>query len=572
MSLQLAARHLASKGRGPDTQLVHMTTGELKSLQDLARAHGTSLTINPDTGLPEAFKLKSLLPLAAGLALGPAGLGLTAAQAGLAAGAIGTIAGGSLEKGIMAGLGAYGGAGLGAGLLGAGTAAAQQAAIASLEQGASQAAMNEAAAQATLAAQASPFETAMKGFGSLGSSAGRDAFMGSVGGGKGLLQYGLAAAAPLMVTPQPQTTTQMPGSSSPPPKYLFERKLNPPGSPTYFTDRYTRMAEGGSTSKYSGKRYMDSLGSSAYSAYDRPLPTTDEIITGTVGVDFEYVYDPITKTYKKVRKQKPGVADVSALPGVNAAGFSNSGGVGGMGGIGDYGGTTAGGFGYGMGDGGVGLIGLGQSLAGMGLTGIGNALAGYGIGQLGAAEAQAAADAAALSSMGAVAADAAAAAGINQGAADAAANDANSGDAAAAAAAGYAAADAVGGGSMTGGVDGGWGADGGDGLAKGGLAALSRDGISHLGDYSDGGRLLRGPGDGVSDSIPAVIGRKRPARLADGEFVVPARIVSELGNGSTEAGARKLYAMMDRVQRARGKTVGKGKVAKNTRADKYLPA
>ncbi len=97
-------------------------------------------------------------------------------------------------------------------------------------------------------------------------------------------------------------------------------------------------------------------------------------------------------------------------------------------------------------------------------------------------------------------------------------------------------------------------------------------GISHLGDYSDGGRLLRGPGDGVSDSIPAVIGKKQPARLADGEFVVPARIVSELGNGSTEAGARKLYAMMDRIQKARGKTVGKGKVAKNSRSEKYLPA
>ena len=79
-------------------------------------------------------------------------------------------------------------------------------------------------------------------------------------------------------------------------------------------------------------------------------------------------------------------------------------------------------------------------------------------------------------------------------------------------------------------------------------------------------------GDGVSDSIPAVIGNKQPARLADGEFVVPARIVSELGNGSTEAGARQLYAMMDRIQKARGKTTGKGKMAKDTKASKYLPA
>jgi len=118
----------------------------------------------------------------------------------------------------------------------------------------------------------------------------------------------------------------------------------------------------------------------------------------------------------------------------------------------------------------------------------------------------------------------------------------------------------------------GGGAPGEGGWAAGGIASLARGGQSHLGDYSDGGRMLRGPGDGVSDSIPATIGNKRPARLADGEFVVPARIVSELGNGSSEAGARKLYAMMDRVQRARKKSIGKNKVAVNSRAAKLLPA
>ena len=97
-------------------------------------------------------------------------------------------------------------------------------------------------------------------------------------------------------------------------------------------------------------------------------------------------------------------------------------------------------------------------------------------------------------------------------------------------------------------------------------------GIASLGGYSDGGRLTRGPGDGVSDSIPASIGGRQPARLADGEFVVPARIVSELGNGSTDAGARRLYDMMDRVQSSRSKTMGKGKVAKNTKAYQALPA
>jgi hypothetical protein len=108
--------------------------------------------------------------------------------------------------------------------------------------------------------------------------------------------------------------------------------------------------------------------------------------------------------------------------------------------------------------------------------------------------------------------------------------------------------------------------------ATGGAIAFNEGGLGSLGGYSDGGRLLRGPGDGVSDNIPATIGDRQPARLADGEFVVPARIVSEIGNGSTEAGARKLYAMMDRVQRARRKTVGKNKVATDTNAERLLPA
>jgi hypothetical protein len=104
--------------------------------------------------------------------------------------------------------------------------------------------------------------------------------------------------------------------------------------------------------------------------------------------------------------------------------------------------------------------------------------------------------------------------------------------------------------------------------AGGGL--MAGGGIASLGSYSDGGRLLKGPGDGVSDSIPAVIGEHQEARLADGEFVVPARIVSELGNGSTEAGARKLYSMMDRIQKARKKSLKN--VAADSKAEKMLPA
>jgi hypothetical protein len=103
--------------------------------------------------------------------------------------------------------------------------------------------------------------------------------------------------------------------------------------------------------------------------------------------------------------------------------------------------------------------------------------------------------------------------------------------------------------------------------AQGGVAH-SADGIASLGSYSDGGQLLKGPGDGMSDHIPATIGNKQPARLADGEFVIPADVVSHLGNGSTDAGAKHLYKMMDKIRKAR---TGNPKQGKQINANKFLP-
>ena len=97
----------------------------------------------------------------------------------------------------------------------------------------------------------------------------------------------------------------------------------------------------------------------------------------------------------------------------------------------------------------------------------------------------------------------------------------------------------------------------------------SGGGISSLGSYSDGGRMLKGPGDGMSDDIPARIGSKQEARLADGEFVVPADVVSHLGNGSTDAGAKQLYSMMDKVRQAR---TGRKSQGRQIRPHKYMPA
>ena len=101
--------------------------------------------------------------------------------------------------------------------------------------------------------------------------------------------------------------------------------------------------------------------------------------------------------------------------------------------------------------------------------------------------------------------------------------------------------------------------------AGGGIA-----GAPNLGSYAAGGnpRLLKGPGDGMSDNIPATIGGHQPARLADGEFVVPADVVSHLGNGSTDAGANKLHSMMDKVRKAR---TGTKKQGKQIKADKFVP-
>jgi hypothetical protein len=86
--------------------------------------------------------------------------------------------------------------------------------------------------------------------------------------------------------------------------------------------------------------------------------------------------------------------------------------------------------------------------------------------------------------------------------------------------------------------------------------------------YAHGG-YLDGQGDGMSDSIPATIEGKQPARLADGEFVIPADVVSHLGNGSSKAGSKRLYKMLDKVRRAR---TGHSKQGKQIKADKYLPA
>ena len=391
MSLELAAQHLASRGRKGDSMLVHMAPEEVSGLQALAMAGGGTLTLNPDTGLPEANFLKRMLPMIIGAGITAATGGAAAPwMIGLGLGGAETIRTGSLEKGLMAGLGAYGGAGLAGGLAAAGAASpttaaqalgtsaatgagSQAAMLAGQNAGFGQAGVNALAGSAGTAAGATPVATNVLSAGvkGLGTAGGPSAAVSAMGGGAQAAKYGLAALSPTL---QPDEAKPYDGGGPNPYEYSYD-----PNNQTY-----TRVPV--------GTRQRDIL-----------KPTTSMMAAG---------------------------GPIEALSDRNQ-----------------------------------------------------------------------------VETM----------------------------------------------------------------MANGGQM-FARGGVSHLGDYSDGGRLLKGPGDGVSDSIPATIANKRPARLADGEFVVPARIVSELGNGSTEAGARKLYAMMDRVQKARGKTTGKDRVAVNSRAEKLLPA
>jgi hypothetical protein len=256
MSLQTAAQHIASQGRGQDKILVHMTPGEVKGLQAIAMAHGGSLTINPKTGLPEAGFLSNLLPMIAGVALTAVTGGAAAPwMIGLGVGGATALATGSLKKGLMAGLGAFGGAGIGSALSAAGAATTapgvtgtvgglaetgaagakaltQQTAVNSataantaaqaaqqniLASGGSQLAADNAFRQVYLnqVANYSPVTAAgtLSNVGQMGTGAAnlvsnapgaRDAFMGNIGGIKGLAGSASSALSPVVgAEPEP---------------------------------------------------------------------------------------------------------------------------------------------------------------------------------------------------------------------------------------------------------------------------------------------------------------------------------------------------------------------------------
>jgi hypothetical protein len=189
MSLQLLAKQMEAKGRKGDSMLVHMTAKEVAALQKMAESAGGSLSVNPETGLVEANFLKRMLPTLVGVGVGMFAGPMAGAAAGAAVGGYQAkrndqdVAMGAL----MGGLGGYGGASLGAGLGAAGNAAASQAATAA-----------NPAFMGPMPGAAGGFEAAQAGLSGLGTESGRGAFMSKVGGGAGLASDIGMAAAPMM--------------------------------------------------------------------------------------------------------------------------------------------------------------------------------------------------------------------------------------------------------------------------------------------------------------------------------------------------------------------------------------
>jgi hypothetical protein len=447
---QQSAQGLASLGRGNDSMLMHVTPREVQGLQSLAMAHGGSLTINPQTGLPEAGFFDAVLPMAAGFALGPGGFGLfsganSALMAGLTVGGLTALASGDLGAGVMAGLGAGGGAGLGS-------------TFAKLGQNAVGGIAPQVAQDAVIAnaVQALPANVAQNAATNLGmfNSTGATAAMGGVGSTVPNAVQSLSST----IGPGVNSSVNAMGAA-PTSTQLAQSTLNQPlsgfgasgkGFGEFIKDPFGKGFE---DFKIAGGKDGVPL-TSGEAAYELGSPVASlALSTMEPPVPQPYI-DPDTGKYRGPQGQL-NLSDRFDT-GLRLA----EGGTIATGGIRDL---------YGSSD--------NQNQAPLSTDG-------YGLGRL------------------------------NQ---------------------------------------------------LGNQQSLSQ--AQTLG-YAQGG-YLNGAGDGMSDSIPATIEGKQPARLADGEFVVPADVVSHLGNGSSKAGSKRLYTMLDKVRHAR---TGNKKQGKQIKADKYLPA
>ena len=534
MSLQIAANHLASKGRGPDSQLVHMAPTEVAGLQALAKAHGGSLTINPETGLPEAGFLSNILPMVIGAGLtaatGGAAAGFTPGMIGLMTGAGYGLIKGDLKAGLMAGLGAYGGAGMMGSVLGAGAESAMANAMtAPAGVGNTGAAMTAADANIAFAPEQ---------FGSVaGQSAAPVTQSVSQAAQYGLGPTTMGPSAIPQAAPMPATTTAMP-SQVEINQQLADKALAAKDQFMNNTGFMDQMKGGLGAISQNPSQLMTMKNAGYGLAAAAPM-----LLQEPKQATYEGDSEQAKYTYSPGRTEKPEYLTSATATPANSYErtwfqprytrvMAEGGPVAAMSARNED--LTL-------------LANGGQQFAD------GGDVSSYTFDPITQKYNKPSAAAQAPSALSQLSHGNQIAYGLLMGA------------------------------------FGGLGPVAGDSLAQQLLARqnatnpqsspytynpTAQQYVQAMADggYAAGGKFLRGPGDGVSDSIPATIGGNQPARLADGEFVVPARIVSELGNGSSEAGARKLYAMMDRVQKARRKTVGKNKVATDSKAEKMLPA
>jgi hypothetical protein len=459
------AQNLADKGRKGDSMLVHMTPDEVAGLQALAQQMGGSLTINPQTGLPEANIFKKLLPMALGFALGPAGAGLfqSALSAGLAVGAGYTLATGSLQQGISAGLGAYGGSNLGTGLQAAGADAATSAAAS---------------------------DAASSGL--------------QVAGGAG----GAAAEAAMV---NPMAHPDFAGTITPSGSSVFDLSLSP-----NYSVAAPGAAEGVSLGTTSG--FQASLPEVSSVSLTSTGPTAGSVATGLGGGVAPAVPTTTTLPIETVQIGGP------------QAGMR----------------TTE-------------LATVPQSTSGSAFTGAERYFGDKATRDLAAADYAAETGSTLGTSLMQIAGGAAGQSAAEEQevikAQQAAIDDKRERRRRLAEEVARRAL-----GRVT--------------VKSGGLMKLAGGGMSYMEAGGTTGptgapREVVGNGDGMSDSVPADIEGVQEARLADGEFVIPADVVADIGNGSSDAGSKKLYDMMDRVRKARHGTTEQ---PPEIQAERLMPA
>jgi hypothetical protein len=488
------AENVRQLGRGEDTMLVHMTPNEVNSLQGLALAHGGSLTINPETGLPEAGFLgnifKKLLPTLVGAGL----MFIPGVNAIAAAGIVGggsTLLTGSLKKGLMAGLSAYGGASLARGL-GAGVQAAKAATTAATS-GVSGISAVAPAAPATLAG-ATPIATStaagLSGAAPLSLAGGvasnaiptAAAFTNAAPS----LAASVAPAAPATFAGATPIATSTAGAAKTGLAGLAQNFGDaakaglPKGTPAFLAKNAPMLAAsglmqgvsgalaptGGSTAGPEGQ--IDNSYQGPYYAQRRKpvfAGTTEDILAGNGGqqryldVDMPEIYNtmgqvvqPGSHTARGTQIMQP-VLNPKAKKGQPMYTFVPV----------TYQGGVDPNEGYAHG------------------------------GEIELSDGAFVLDARTVSEIG-------------------------------------------------------------NGSSNAGMEALRRI----------GGFPVQGPGDGVSDSVPARIGRDQPARVARDEVIMPATAVRRVGNGNPQRGADKLYALMDKAHKAR-KKAGRGQDTKLSR-------